>query len=262
MRRSEWDLAGVITSLRNPRVAAARKLRRSRVRRETGRTLIEGPFALEEALRAGVAVQEVFCGADDKTAIDMCAEHGVDIHTVTSSVLNGLAATTQPRGPVAVIDIPVADPVERADSIVMWGIGDPGNAGTIIRTAAAFGFQVLATVDTVDLWSPKVLRSAAGAHFRVGPVAGLPADPAALAYPGLRLVATAADGEIPLREAAGADGPVAFLIGNEAHGIPAAVRRDPAVVTAAIAMPGGTESLNAAVTAAIVMYERMQIRQT
>jgi TrmH family RNA methyltransferase len=162
---------------------------------------------------------------------------------------------------VAVIEIPEAGPVEPIDSVVLWGIGDPGNAGTIVRTAAAFGFQVLATVDTVDLWSPKVLRSAVGAHFRARPIAGLAPDPGALQSLGLRLVATAADGEIPLEAAVGDDGAQAFLVGNEAHGIPAAVCHHPAVTTTAIAMPGGTESLNAAVSAAIVMYERMRRTQ-
>lgn len=257
VRHPRLDSGGVITSLRNPRVAAARKLRRSRVRRETGRTTIEGPFLLEEAIRAGVAVQEVFCLADDEPALELCAANGIDENVVAGEVMNGLAETAQPRGPVAVIAIPVAGPIRPVDSIVLWGVADPGNAGTIIRTAAAFGFQVVATVGSVDLWSPKVVRSAVGSHFRVGPIEGAAADPEMLSSSGLRLVAMAADGEVSLRAAAADEASLGFIVGNEAHGVPASVRQHPAVTTAAIPMPGGTESLNAAVTAAIVMYERM-----
>lgn len=252
----------MITSLRNPRVAAAKKLRRSRARREAGRTTIEGPFVLEEALRAGVAICDVFCLEDDQPGQQLCSTHGVDVQLVAPHVLGALAETTHPRGPVAVIETPEAGPVQPIDSVVLWGIGDPGNAGTIIRTAAAFGFQVLATADTVDLWSPKVLRSAVGAHFRVGPIVGLAPDPAALLSLGLRPVATAAGGETPLEVVVGDDGPQAFLVGNEAHGIPAVVCDHPVITTTSIAMPGGTESLNAAVSAAIVMYERMRRTQS
>ena len=249
----------MITSLRNPRIAAVRKLRRSRVRRETGHTTIEGPFLLEEAIAAGVVVHEAFCLADDQSALELCAANGIDTHVVAGNVMDGLAETGRPRGPVAVISILVPGPIRAVDSIVLWGLADPGNAGTIIRTAAAFGFQVVATVDSVDLWSPKVVRAAVGSHFRVGPIEGAAADPDKLSSIGLRLVALAADGEESLREASAGDAPLAFIVGNEAHGVPASIRQHPAVSTAAISMPGGTESLNAAVTAAIVMYERMQI---
>ena len=251
-------MAGVITSLRNPRVAAARKLRRPRVRRETGRTTIEGPFLLEEATRAGCVVNEVFRVADDRATHELCTARGIDVVVVASNVINGLADTTQPRGPVAVIDIPQAGPIQPVDSIVLWGLADPGNAGTIIRTAAAFGFQVVATVDCVDLWSPKVIRSGVGAHFRAMPIEGVPADPDFLISSGLRLVAAAADGQALLSEAVAGNDAIALIVGNEAHGVPVAVRQHAAVATAAIPMPGGTESLNAAVAAGIAMYERTQ----
>ena len=251
-------MAGVVSSLRNSRVAAARKLQRTRVRRQTGRTTIEGPFLLEEATRSGCVVQEVFCLADDRATLELCTAHGIDVTVVEANVINGLADTIQPRGPVAVIGIPEAGSIQRVDSIVLWGVGDPGNAGTIIRTAAAFGFQVLATVDCVDLWAPKVIRSGVGAHFRAVPIEGVPPDPELLISSGLRLVVTAADGEAPLGEAVVGDDAVALIVGNEAQGVPVAVRQHPAVATAAIPMPGGTESLNAAVAAGIAMYERMR----
>jgi TrmH family RNA methyltransferase len=214
---------------------------------------------LQEAIRAGIVVHEVFCLVDDRPTQQLCAANCIDSHVVARNVINGLAETTHPRGPVAVIEIPEAQPIRPVDSIVLWGVADPGNAGTILRTAAAFGFQVVATVDSVDLWSPKVVRSAVGAHFRVRPSEGVTADPALLSSLGLRLVAMAADGAYPLREVAMTDASLAFLVGNEARGVPASVRQHPAVITSAISMPGGTESLNVAVTAAIVMYERIQV---
>ena len=250
----------MITSLRNPRVAAARKLRRSRVRKETGRTIIEGPLVLGEALRADALVHEVFCRADDSPTREICADRGIEVALVAPHVIDGLAETAQPRGPVAVVDIKASGAVQTVDSIVLWRVGDPGNAGTIIRTAVAFEFQVIATVDSVDLWSPKVLRAAAGAHFRAKLIEAVPADPDELVSADLRLVVTAADGPASLREAVAGDEPVAFSVGNEAHGVPASLRQHPATTTAAIPMPGGTDSLNAAVAAAVVMYERMQAR--
>lgn len=235
-----------------------RKLRRSRVRRETGQTTVEGPFLLEEATRGGNLVREVFCLPDDRATLDLCEAQGIDVVVVSANVIDGLADTSQPRGPVAVVDIPDSGSIQRVDSIVLWGIADPGNAGTIIRTAAAFGFQVVATVNCVDLWSPKVVRAGVGAHFRAAPIGEVPADPELLISSGLRVVVTAADGEAQLSEVAVGGEPIAFVVGNEAHGVPLSVRQHPAITTAAIPMPGGTESLNAAVTAAIVMYERLQ----
>jgi TrmH family RNA methyltransferase len=146
--------------------------------------------------------------------------------------------------------IPEAAGLPGGDLLVAWGVADPGNVGTLIRCAAAFGLGFAAGPGTADPWSPKVLRSGAGGHFRAGAarVGGL--EP--LRAGDRRLVASVArGGSAP---SALPRGPVAVLVGDEARGLPPeVVAACEAAVT--IPMPGGTESLNAAVAGAILAYE-------
>ncbi len=247
----------MITSFRNPRINEIRRLKRRKERRATGRTTIDGPFLLQEAVASGVKVREVFALPEDIDASAAADSAGAELTEVAEDVLQRIASSVNPRGPVAVIDIPAAGAVGSVDAVVLWEVGDPGNAGTIIRTAAAFGFQVLATPGTVDLWSPKVLRAAVGGHFHttlVESVDGLEA----LDHAGLIPLATAADG-VDIRKVDLADeSPIAFIIGNEAHGVAAEITNRAATV--ALPMPGGTESLNAGVAAGVLMYLRMSRR--
>ncbi len=252
----------MITSLRNPRITEARRLTRRRERRAIGRTTIEGPFLLQEAIAARVVVHEVFATPDDHVAERLSDEAGVTVCHVSADVLKSLATSVNPRGPIAVITVPDNHEVIRVDSIVLWDIADPGNAGTMIRTAAAFGFQVLATADTVDLWSPKVVRAAVGGHFRTNTVAGLAPTLDPLTAAGLTTMVATADGTHVGEVNLGQTGPVALIIGNEAHGLPAAIVEAEEVVKIALPMPGGSESLNAAVAGGILMYLRLAQRDT
>ncbi|MEX1005254.1 MAG: RNA methyltransferase [Acidimicrobiia bacterium] len=228
-----------VRSTRNPRVTAAARLRRARERKRLGLTLLEGPHLLEEALAAGAEVLEVFGLGSPQPAVPNWVE-------VTEDVLIRLADTESPRGPVAVMRIPPAVTATR-DHLVL-GVSDPGNAGTLIRTAAAFGLDVAFGSDAVDPWSPKVLRAAAGSHFRT--VIGDRVRDAAT-------IATVVKGGVAARELGTVLDPArrwAILVGSEAHGL-----SDDEVAAAdvqvTIPMPGGTESLNAAVAGAIVAYE-------
>lgn len=232
-----------IRSPRNRAVFEAARLHRPGDRRRFGRTLVEGPHVLAEAIAAGVVVRQTFHLAD-------VADHDWPNPTpVTDVVLARVAGTEHPRGPVAVIDIPapVPPPTDRS-VLVLWGVADPGNVGTMIRSAAAFGLGVGIGPETADPWGPKVLRSAAGAHFLIPiSIVTAPGD-----LTGHRLAATVTQGGIDPRSLEA--GPWAVIIGSEAHGL------DPEVVAAAdslvsIPMPGRTESLNAAVAASIIAYE-------
>ncbi|MDJ0924568.1 MAG: RNA methyltransferase [Acidimicrobiia bacterium] len=247
----------MITSLRNPRVAAARKLRRTRVRKESGLTLLEGPHLLEEALTAGVEIREAFALPGDDTSQQRCRDAGIPLTQVSQAVMDGLADSLHPRGPVGVIAIPHGDRIQPIDSVVMWEVTDPGNAGTIVRTAAAFGYQVIATSGTVDLWAPKVLRAGAGGHFKSPIIEGMAADTGSLLDAELRPIVAVADGRVAAAEAVKGSGSVALIVGNESRGVPEEVRTQPGLQTATLPMPGGMESLNAAVAAAILMYLRM-----
>ena len=153
-----------VRSPRNQRVVDAARLRRARVRAEQGRTLIEGPHLLEDAVRFGVRVISVFSLDSDERAPKLAAAAGAELILVDERGLAKVADTESPRGPVAVIETP--ESVQATGSVVvMWALSDPGNAGTIIRTAAAFGFGVVSAGDGVDVWSPKVIRAGAGGHF-------------------------------------------------------------------------------------------------
>ncbi len=235
-----------ISSPRNARVLAAGRLQRVRGRRETGNTVIEGPHVLAEAIAGGAAVSEVFGLETDADAEQLAEASGAEWVPVTQRVLEKLATTESPRGPVAVVAIP--DDVPISGDSVWIDTSDPGNAGTIIRTAAAFGLSVVVASDAVDPWSPKVLRAASGGHFRTHVSVGPP--------PPVQTVATVVEGGVPLDEVGallGAD-PMCILVGNESHGLSAEMV-DGAALAVTIPMAGGIESLNAGIAAAILMVE-------
>jgi TrmH family RNA methyltransferase len=152
---------------------------------------------------------------------------------------------------VAVAAVPAPVIPEHGDLIAAWGVGDPGNLGTLIRTAAAFGMSFAAGPGTADPWSPKVLRSGAGGQWST-PV-GETADLEALRGSDRALVATVVSGGEP-PVAVHRYPTVCVLVGDEALGLPADVVAA-ADVAVTIPMPGGTESLNAAVAGAILAYE-------
>lgn len=238
-------MSDVVSSTRNPRVVAAARLHRRRERQERGLTLLEGPNLLAEAVDHDARILEVFGLEADLESAAVAQRCQAEWIPVSPDVLDRVASTETPRGPVATMVIPSP---ARPELDVLWiDVSDPGNAGTLIRTAAAFRLDVVAALGSVDLWSPKVLRSAAGAHFstrlasgpvpegwgRVATVVRGGVDPAAFADhldPGRRW---------------------AIMIGAEAHGLEEELAQS-ADVLVTIPMPGGIESLNAGVAGSIV----------
>lgn len=233
---------------RNPAVAAAARLHRSRHRREKGLTLIEGPNLLREALAAGVGVRRIFSLADDQGTAEVSARAGIDPILVDDAAMSRLAGTETPRGPIAVI-APLEAMVDPSRNLlVAHGVGEPGNLGSLVRTAAAFGWGFAWTPGTADPWSPKALRGGAGGQFRT-PMA--PVGDLHQLDPWVTVATVVAGGEDP----AGLGGGLwAVLVGDESAGLPAEVA-EIAGRRVTIPMPGGTESLNAAVAAGIVVYE-------
>lgn len=233
---------------RNEIVVAAARLHRGRVRREENRTLLEGPSLLEDALEAGCRAVRVFALPDDRRARDMADTHGLDLVRVDDRALRRVAGTETPRGPVAVIEIPRERLDVERDVLVSWGVSDPGNVGTLIRTAAAFGWSFAYVEGSADPWSPKTLRAGAGGQFQtaVKAIGGLSELDA------WSTVATVVDGgDDP---ATVTEPRVAVLIGEEASGLPADVVAD-CSTRVTISTPGATESLNAAVAAGILVHE-------
>ena len=239
-----------VRSPRNPRIVEAARLHRARERKSTGLTLLEGPHLLAEAIAAGCDLRAVYVREGDTDSLPRASDAGLPVTEVSESVLGRLAGTEHPRGPVAVMAIPAAQAASR-DTVVL-AVTEPGNAGTLIRSAAAFEFDVAAVPGAVDLWAPKVLRSAAGGHFHTHVVA---AEELTGGYIGLDAGAAAALHDV----LAGLAGPAVVVVGNEAHGIPAELAAR-IVVKARLPMASGVESLNAAVAGSLAMYERYRTR--
>jgi TrmH family RNA methyltransferase len=255
----------LITSPSNPAVRAARKLARpsSRARAE-GRFLLEGPEGIREALAAGHAPDSLLAteraAARHAGLVNLARQRGAQVAMVAEPVLAALAATTTPQGLVAVLPsvLKTLDELPPAPRLVcvLAEVRDPGNAGTVLRAADAFGADaVVTTRGSVDPQSPKAARAAAGSLFHLPVVAGVawPEAAAALRGRGLRLVgadphAAATVATAPLEE------PVALVLGNEAHGLPAAVAAD-LDLTVRVPLAGRAESLNLAAAAAVLLYE-------
>ena len=234
-------------SHRNRRVAEAARLHRAEERRSRRLTLLEGPHLVDEAVKAGAPLVEVFALPDDTEAARWARSAGVELVVVGDEALRRMSSTQTPQSPVAVIQIPQRPLDPGRSLLVAWQIADPGNLGTMIRTAAAFGLDIGVMAGAVDPWSPKVLRAASGGHFQtgVGSIADLEAIQA------IKVATVLTSGSSPRTLPAGR---LAVLIGSEAHGLPAEVV-DTADFRVTIPMAGPTESLNAAAAAAILAYE-------
>lgn len=235
-----------ISSTSNPTVKAIRKLATRKGRAATGLAIAEGPHLVNAAREAGIVVRQLVTtdGADIDRHDDV-----ESVVVVSPSVLASVSDTRHPQGPLAVFTIPDSERMRRHDTVVLHGIADPGNLGTLIRSAAAFGFDVVVSGPTADPWNPKVLRASAGAVFANRPRTS--ANPIADAREcGLACVAMVPRGGTQL--SAPTD-PIALMVGSEAHGLPAAVvDACPTLVT--IGMGAAVESLNAAVAGSIAMH--------
>ncbi|RIV37865.1 TrmH family RNA methyltransferase [Micromonospora radicis] len=253
---------------RTPRVVAARRLQRRREREATRRFLVEGPQAVREALTRPRTVVELFGTPDalDRYADLAAAAAGADVPVseVTDEALAGLAETVAPQGLVAVcrhLDVPLETALSRRPRLValLAGIRDPGNAGTVLRTADAAGATVVVFAgDAVDPYNGKCVRSSAGSLFHVDVVRHRDPDAVLVAAraAGLTVLAATGHGEQDLDELADAGRlavPTAWLFGSEAHGLP---RELAEVADAGVRVPlhGQAESLNLAAAAAVCLY--------
>ncbi len=223
-----------------------------------------------DALDAGMALDSAYVESrGGSAAVEAAAERldraGVAVFEVADGVLAKVGATVTPQGIVAVapmFDTTIERVLDARTVVVLHDVADPGNAGTLVRTAEAAGAgAVVFAGDSVDPYSPKTVRSSAGSIFRV-PIAIEP-DPVAaldrLAASGHRRIGTSMGEGTPWY---GADlgPPVAIVLGNEAHGLPApAADRIDAWVH--IPMAGRVESLNVAVAGAVVLFEAARQRR-
>jgi RNA methyltransferase, TrmH family len=251
-----------------------RDLQRRKARGRRGLALIEGVRLVEEALAAGVRFRGALVAPDlarTSRGTALVAElesHAIPVEEIGARTFAQLADTETPQGIIAVIEprhVTARDfaPRSGAVALVIDGVQDPGNVGTLIRTAHALGAAGTVVLrGTADPTSPKALRAAMGATFR-HPVVSLD-DNAFIAWArqhGVTLWAGAVDG-VPLHRAvergvgagAGGNGPIAVIVGNEGAGIRPQLN---AVAAQRVAIPlaQGAESLNVAVAAGILLYE-------
>ncbi len=259
------DARQTVTSTSNPAVKAARKLARANGRGADA-FLVEGPQAVREGIghlhRLFVTPAAAARNAD---LVDDAEAAGADIVVVTETVLGSIAGTITPQGLIgvaALADPPLADALSGADlAVVLWEVRDPGNAGTIIRTADAAGIDcVILTGDSVDPRNGKAVRASVGSLFHL-PVAQVPdwhEVAAACRARGMRLVAADAAGSVTHTQLDLTE-PTALVFGNEAHGLDAKVIADCDLV-AKVPILGKAESLNLAATVAVMAYEAARQR--
>jgi TrmH family RNA methyltransferase len=257
-----------ITSIRSPRVKAARQLAKRALRERARSFLAEGPQAVGEALASDSVVSQLFVTAAGRARHGELAERaaglGIDVHAVSGEVMAELAQTITPQGVLAVcrfVDVPLARlarPAARL-TVILANVRDPGNAGTVLRTADAAGADgVVFAGTTVDPYNSKCVRATAGSLFHLPLVAGVPVARAVAALREAGQQVLAADGRAArnLDEADSAGllaQPTAWLLGNEAWGLPADLA---GLADEAIAVPiyGRAESLNLAAAAAVCLY--------
>jgi len=242
-------------------------------RDRAGRFLVEGAQAVREAVRFG-HVHELFAtdaaAARNPDLLAAAADAGARISPVTDRAAESLSETVNPQGLVAVCDVvevPLAEALAGAPALVAVcaGIGDPGNAGTVIRVADAAGADaVVLAGDTVDPHNGKAVRASTGSVFHLPLARERDAGRALDACRAAGLVLLVADGggELDLHDPAAAPvlaGPVAWIFGGEAHGVPEIVTGY-ADHRVRVPIHGHAESLNLATAAAVCLYASVAAR--
>ena len=252
----------MITSPRNPRIARAVRLKKRALRDADRVFLVEGAQAIDGMLRAGITPENVFTTDALEPIAVRAAQAGAVVEEVSDAVMERLTSTVTPQGLVAIshfVDAPLAglDVADAACVAVVCSGRDPGNAGSVVRSADAAGAGgVIFSRDSVDIYNPKTVRSTAGSLFHLPVVRSAePAEAVAhLREGGARIFAATAGEGTDLFDADLAGRPAAFLFGNEAWGLAPEVE---ALADERIRIPiaGGAESLNLAAAAAICLFE-------
>jgi TrmH family RNA methyltransferase len=250
----------VITSARNERVSGALRLKKRPFRDADRRFLVEGAQAVAEALGHPGGLSRLFHTDPAHPLVERARQMGVDLVEVNRDVMRKLTSTVTPQGLLGVaeyLDAGIADlgPDLRCVAL-LHAVRDPGNAGTILRSADAAGADAVAfSPDSVDVYNPKTVRASAGSLFHLPVVRG--ADTAAtvedLRGRGMRVLAMDAHGDGDLYELDLTD-PVAFLFGNEAWGLPPPIA-ELADQTVRVPLGGEAESLNLAAAATVCLFE-------
>lgn len=253
----------MITSNQNPKIKFVRSLfGRAKERRDAGAFVIEGVRLVEEAIKANWPIQFILFDESlserGKTKIENLKSEGADVEEVSASVMQDLSETETPQGILAVLSFHQLPTPETLNFVLIPDqVRDPGNLGTLLRSAVATGVQaVIIPPNTTDVFAPKVLRSGMGAHFRL-PIHSLTWTEIEKQIKGLQVYIADMDGEpcwkSDLRK------PLALIIGSEADGASESAQKL-ATGKLGIPMAKNVESLNAGVAGSVLMFEVVRQR--
>ena len=239
----------VISSKDNKKIKDYRKLNTTKGRKKSGLFLIEGEHLVEEAIKHGVNFEEII--------ISEGFDHDLELSNkalmyVTEEVMKSLSSLETPPGIIAIVKNVKERKLSYNRVLLLENIQDPGNLGTLIRTADAFGFKtIIVSPDTVDPYNPKVLRAAQGSHFHLN-ILTRQVSEAVMAFKGLKIV-TSLDDAVYIESFNKPDDDIMLVLGNEGSGL----REDTLNmmdINAKIDMVGDSESLNVAIAGAILMH--------
>ena len=257
----------MITSNQNPKIKLARSLMgRAKERREAGMFVVEGVRLVEEAVKGGWRLETILFDESlserGKSQVSSLKSKGVEVEEISTDLMKSLSETETPQGILAILqfyELPI--PNNSNFVLIPDQIRDPGNLGTLLRSAAATGVQaVLLPPETTDAFAPKVLRAGMGAHFRV-PIRVMEWEEIEQMSKSANLQMLLADmngsscWETDLRQ------PLALIVGGEAEGASQQARK---LTTQKISIPmvGNIESLNAGVAGSVLMFEVVRQRKT
>ena len=251
-----------ITSRSNPLLAQLRKLvGDAGGYRRSGKVLLEGEHLCAAWRDRGRPVPQAVIAESGwaRPAVRDLAGSATEIAVVADDAMAGIGTLGSAAAIAFLIDVPAPATTQvREPTLVLDRVQDPGNVGSMLRSAAAFGFgQVIALVGTAALWSPKVVRAGMGAHFGLQLIEG--ADDGVVATLDMPLYGTSSHASERIDDAALA-WPCAFVLGHEGQGLSAALAARCAAMLK-IAQPGGEESLNVAAAAAVCFHESARRRR-
>jgi len=255
----------MITSNQNPKIKQVRALLgRAKERREANVFVVEGVRLVEEAINSKWGIQFVLydetLNERGKLQVEGLKLKGVDVEEVSPRVMKSISETETPQGILAVIEsTQLAIPNSPNFILILDQIRDPGNLGTLLRSAAATGVQAVITPpETTDAFAPKVVRAGMGAHFKL-PIQSMSWNEIGnlIKSAGLQVLIADMDGqscwEMNLKK------PTTLIIGGEAEGASESAKKL-ASGKISIPMSGGTESLNAGVAGSVLMFEVVRQR--
>ncbi len=254
----------MLTSTHNPKIQRVRALMaRPKDRREEKAFVVEGVRLLEEAASAEWPFQFVLFTDDlsqrGKSLLGLLEARHISCELVDTGLFASLSDTQTSQGILAVVDLsPLPVPEKLSFALILDSVRDPGNLGTLLRTAAAAGVEAtFLPPETTDAFAPKVVRAGMGAHFHL-PIQELSWEAIRERMKGLTIYLAEMEGSLSCWEA-DLRAPLALIIGGEAEGASASARQL-AQKLITIPMPGRAESLNAAVAGGILMFEVVQQR--